>query len=252
VALFSNCNGETIVIVQACLNGARSAHFHPRLPLTSDAMVKDARACIEAGASELHIHPRDASGNESLSAIDDLMPALRNACSGTLVGVSTGAWIEGDPQTTREKIAAWRTCPDYASVNLSEPDAPAIMSLLREKSVGIEAGLATPADAERFVALPVNHHVFRILIEIDEQDEQAASRLADQIHAIVIRAGIFRPILLHGFDATAWPLVEHARDRLWSTRIGFEDTCRRLDGSPAQSNAELVTDAMRLMHYVAT
>lgn len=238
------------MIVQACLNGARPADFHPSLPLTLDAMVKDARLCIEAGAAELHIHPRDSDGDESLSAVDALMSSLREACPGSLVGVSTGEWIEGDPQITREKIAAWRNCPDYASVNLSEHDAPAIMSLLRRRGVGIEGGLATLADAQRFVTLPESKHVLRILIEIEGQDAEAAMDLADRIHATAVEAGITRPILLHGFDATAWPLVEHAKKRLWSTRIGFEDCKYRFKGNIARSNVELVSDAMRLVGKV--
>jgi hypothetical protein len=37
--------------------------------------------------------------------------------------------------------------PDYASVTLSEPDAPEVISLLGRKGVGVEAGLATVRDA---------------------------------------------------------------------------------------------------------
>lgn len=98
-------------------------------------MIRDARACIAGGAAELHIHPRDVERRESLRAVNRLMPALRRACRGTLVGVSTGDWIER-PET-RACIADWQTPPDYASVNLSEPDAPAVMDLLTAKSVGI-------------------------------------------------------------------------------------------------------------------
>ena len=54
-------------------------------------MIADARACVTSGAAELHIHPRDAQGRESLLAVDQLLPSLRQACPGTLIGVSTGA-----------------------------------------------------------------------------------------------------------------------------------------------------------------
>lgn len=239
------------MIVQACLNGARPADYHPQLPLTIEAMVRDALACIRAGASEIHVHPRDAAGNESLSAVDDLMIAMRRACPGTLVGVSTGEWIENDREALRRKIAAWRVCPDYASVNLSEHDAPAIMSLLRNMGIGVEAGLASIADAERFVALSDCQRVLRVLIEIEEQNAREAAGVADQIYETLVRAGIRRPVLLHGFDATVWQFIEQARDRLWSTRIGFEDTRLRADGSPAGSNAELIADAVDLMHSIS-
>ena len=158
------------MIVQACLNGARPSDFHPRLPLTAEALALDGASCVAAGAAELHIHPRGTNGRESLMAVDATIPALRKACPGTLVGVSTGAWIENDEERTRSFIAGWNELPDYASVNLSEADAPAVMELLRRHGVGIEAGLATIVDAHRLVNLPEHGRIFRILIEIEEQD----------------------------------------------------------------------------------
>ena len=57
-------------------------------------------------------------------------------------------------------------------------------------------------------------------------------------------AGLSRPILLHGTDATVWHFVGKARARHWSTRVGLEDGRLRADGTPAGSNAELVADAV--------
>src|SRR5262245_39646856 len=53
--------------------------------------------------------------------------AVREACPGTPVGVSTGLWITGgDPSARQSAVAAWADLPaaarpDFASVNLSEP-----------------------------------------------------------------------------------------------------------------------------------
>ena len=235
------------MIVQACINGARPAAYHPNLPLAAEAMAGDALACVTAGAAELHIHPRSADGRESLSAVDETVRAVRRTCPGTLVGVSTGAWIEGDEARTRQCISAWKNLPDYASVNLSEPDAPAIIALLDRMGVGVEAGLATVADAERFVALPHRRRCLRVLIEIDdEQEPSRADLIVDQVALVLARADVARPILLHGFDATVWHLVKRARRERWSTRVGLEDGCHRLNGERASGNAELVSDAIQL------
>jgi len=232
------------MIVQACINGARRSDFHPKLPLTVDAMANDAAACVAAGAAELHIHPRGGDGRENLSAVDATILAVRRACPGTLVGVSTGAWIEKDEAKTRSAIAGWRELPDYASVNLSENDAPAVIALLQARGVGVEAGLATAADAERFIGLPDPGRAFRILIEIGEQDFAAAQKIAEDIAAVLARANLRRPILLHGFDATVWPFVTLARQRRWSTRVGLED-CKHLpDGTIAPDNIALVAAAV--------
>lgn len=234
------------MIIQACLNGARRGDYHPALPLTREAMVTAAIESISAGAGELHIHPRNADGNESLAYVDELVRDIRNACAGTLIGVSTGAWIENDVTLTRERIKEWSVIPDYASVNLSEVDAPAIFSLLETKGVGIEAGLATVEDAKRFVTLPQRHKVFRVLYEIEEQDLVKARTTLEGIQSVLGEAGVQRPILLHGFDATVWHFVQEAHDRRWSTRIGLEDGCLLENRSIAASNAALVADAVAI------
>ena len=233
-------------IVQACLNGARPRDFHPQLPLTAEAMAQDGASCVAAGAAELHIHPRGLHGQESLAAVDETIRAVRRACPDRLVGVATGAWIENDEAQTRDAIAGWHELPDYASVNLSEPDAPDVMDLLRQRGIGIEAGLASAADAERFLDLPDHGRVFRILIETAEQDMAAAQGIADGIAAILDGAGLRRPILLHGFDATVWPFVAVAHQRQWSTRVGLEDGKHLPDGTIAPGNAALVAAAVAM------
>jgi uncharacterized protein (DUF849 family) len=74
-------------------------------------------------------------------------------------------------------------------------------------------------------------------------DSDAATALATvrSIEAVVSELGA--PILLHGFQATAWPMVDEAARRGYDTRIGLEDTLLMPDGSPASGNAELVGTA---------
>ena len=132
------------MIIQACMNGRRDVDFHPALPLTVEAIARDGAACVAAGAAELHLHPRGPDGRESLAApaMNATISALRRACPGTFIGVSTGEWIERDEFRTLASIDAWDELPDYASVNLGELAAPAVMEKLRQRGIGIEAGLA--------------------------------------------------------------------------------------------------------------
>jgi uncharacterized protein (DUF849 family) len=218
--------------------------FHLRLPLTADDRAQDGASCVGAGAAELHLHPRGWDRKESLAAVDATVLAVCRACPGTLVGVSTGAWIESDEDQTRNCISTWKELPDHASVNLFERDAPAVMELLRHRGIGIEAGLASIADAERFVKLPGCNLVLRILIEIEEQDLHAAYQVANDIASTLDCAGVRRPILLHGVDGTVWPLVELAYRRRWSTRVGLEDGKHLIDGTTAPDNSALVAAAV--------
>ena len=44
------------VIIEAAINGARSKAFNPHVPLSSDEIVDCISACVEAGASIIHVH----------------------------------------------------------------------------------------------------------------------------------------------------------------------------------------------------
>jgi len=240
------------MIVQACLNGARPPGYHPALPLTPDAIARDAAACVAAGAAELHVHPRGPDGRESLApeVIDATVLAVRRASPGTLVGVSTGGWIERDVDRALSCIAGWREPPDYASVNFSEAAAPALTERLLRIGIGVEAGVATVADAERLVSLGLGVRALRILIEIAEQDEAEALSAAAAIRAVLARAGVRRPMLLHGFDATVWRFVELCVTERLSTRVGLEDGCLLPNGVTARDNSALVAAGNALFERV--
>lgn len=241
------------MIVQCCLNGARAPDFHPRLPATPAAIVADGVAAVAAGAAELHVHIRTADGRESLAPgdVDPLIARLRAALPGTLIGISTGAWIERDEDRRLACIAGWREPPDYASVNLSEPGAPAVIERLHRQGIGIEAGIWTVADAARLAALGLARHCLRVLVEIHAAGEDNGVANADAVLAALSRAGIRRPILLHGRDGCAWPLVRHAAPHRFSTRIGLEDVATMPDGTHAQDNAALVRAAVSIVHAAA-
>ncbi len=93
-------------LLQAALNGSRALGEHPWLPLTTDELVREALAAVDAGAGAIHLHPRDTAGVEQLTGvvINQTVAAVRAAC-GVPVGVSTGAWIVPDLATRLALIA---------------------------------------------------------------------------------------------------------------------------------------------------
>ena len=238
------------MIVQACLNGGRAPDYHPRLPVSTEALVADGWAAAKAGAAELHLHVRGPDGVESLAPgrVDATITALRERLPGTLIGISTGAWIERDDDRRLAMVDGWRELPDHASVNLKEPGAPAVIERLYRRGVGVEAGLASVADAERLVRLGLGRLCLRVLIEIEEQAFDEAMSVADGILSVLALAELKKPILLHGFDDTVWPFVERAVREGFSTRVGLEDGSTLPDRSVAPSNAELVRAAVQIAY----
>lgn len=236
------------MIVQACLNGGRPRGWHTALPLSPAHLAADALACVQAGAAEFHLHVRDAAGLETLAPadVDATMAALRAAVPGSAIGISTGEWIERDDDRRLACIAGWSELPDYASVNLAEAGAPAVMAALAARGVGIEAGIFGLGDLQRLLALSPAPRVLRLLIELFEQDVAQALATADAVLAAIAAAGLRRPIMLHGEDATLWPLAAHARGLMLSTRIGLEDGATLPDGTTAKDNAAMVRAALAL------
>jgi uncharacterized protein (DUF849 family) len=236
-------------MLQACLNGNRDKAFHPAVPCTAQELARDAKAVVDAGAQELHVHPRDAAGRESLYPDDTAaaLRAIRASVPGIPVGVSTGWWISPGGRARQEQIRAWRVLPDYVSINLIEEDAPDVIALALAQGIGIEAGLWSTRDAERFVQVADAPRCLRVLIEINEQDVAQGLDVAHGIIAILDRAGIRLPRLLHGSDATKWPLYREALRLRLDARIGLEDGALLPSGATAVGNADLIRTACALM-----
>ena len=231
------------MLLQAALNGDRTADDHPAVPLTPEHLAADAVACAAAGARAIHLHPRDEDGRERLDAwlVDAVVEQVRNAAE-IPVGVSTGAWIEPDLERRLALVRAWRA-PDYASVNLSEEGAIDVMAALTEAGVGIEAGVDSVADAERLAASGAR--VTRVLVEpVDAGD--GALEIVAAIHDALDRLGVDAPRLQHGDGDATWVLIEDAVRRGIDTRVGLEDTLLGPDGRPTAGNEALVRAARSL------
>src|SRR5438552_760322 len=215
------------MLLQAALNGPSTKDDHPAVPITADELARDARACVEAGAAAIHMHPRNADGRESLEAavIDAVVRQVRAAC-GVPVGVSTGAWIEPDLERRLELISAW-TEPDYASVNVSEDGAFEVMRALMKRGIGVEAGVWSPEDARALNASGLASDLTRILIEPVNVSATNAVALVAAIRGEVNDG----PVLQHGDGEATWILLEDAIANGCDTRIGLEDARHETTGN---------------------
>jgi uncharacterized protein (DUF849 family) len=241
---------EMITRLKACLNGGRSREEHPAVPVTPAELARAAAQAVAAGAEAVHLHPRGEDGAESLDAADigAAVAAVRAAGPGTPVGVSTGLWITGgDARRRYGTVAQWARLPpaqrpDFASVNVGEHGFAELAALLSGAGIGVEAGVWSPADAERLAGIPVD----RVLIEVLHTPAADAVAAAEEILARLDARGVTAPRLLHGEEQACWPLIGHAGRLGLPTRIGLEDTLVTDDGRTATDNAALVRRAARL------
>jgi len=173
----------------------------------------------------------------------------RERCPDIAIGVTTGAWIAPDPKQRAHLVAGWRgpAAPDFASVNLHEEGSLELAQQLQAQGIGVEAGLAHPAAAERWLTHPQPDSALRILLEPDANTLEHALAQIDEMEAVLQRIPRQVPRLLHGYDATAWRLLKLAAERGYDTRIGFEDVLVLPDGTPADSNEQLVRVARDIL-----
>lgn len=226
--------------VQACLNGGRTRDEHPAVPLTPAELAADAIAVRRAGAFAVHVHPRGRDGAPTMDtkACAAAVVAIRAAVPRLPIGLSTSAEIDPDPFARAAAISGWREKPDFVSVNLSELGWAGIARAAVHAGIAVEAGLATPGDAEQLRRSPFAHQVIRALVGVDGG--------ADDARAIaeLIPEGV--PQLWHGHGERTWEVVSAAGAGI-DVRVGLEDGLVLPDGRTAADNAELVATAVALI-----
>lgn len=234
------------IYVKAAINGARTPDQHPNLPVSPQQLAAAAVEAVKAGAKAVHMHPKTADGKDSL--LPDTVAAAVNAVRAVLpdipLGVTTGYWALPDAQERLAAIEAWEVLPDFTSLNWHEPGSPELAELLLSKGLGVEVGIFHAEAAASWAQSDIARRCMRVMLELGESADTAlADELLDQVRAADSPA----PILLHGLDASCWPLLEHAGLRNVQTRIGMEDTLTLPDGSTAGGNADLMAAAVRLL-----
>jgi uncharacterized protein (DUF849 family) len=229
-------------MLQAALNGDRD---HPALPRTPAELAAEARAAVAAGALVLHLHPYDDEGRQTLEAepCAAALRAVRSACPGTPVSLSTSADIEPDPERRHALVAAWTELPELVTANQGEERIGALCELLFERGIGIEAGLLSLDDARAFVASGLAPRCTRAMVEpLDVLPEDATAHAA-AIEAVLAEAGVELEQIHHGDGIASWAVNRRALARGHGIRTGLEDTPVLPDGRLAAGNGELVAAA---------
>ena len=239
-------DGPRQVLLQAALNGGRE---HPAMPTTAAELAREARGAVDAGARALHLHPVDTNGRETLAppSCAAALRAVRAACPGIPISLTTSAGIQPDPRRRLEQVAAWTVLPELVTANQGERGILELCEMLIARGVGIEAGQLSTADAEAFVASGLADRCVRVLIEPLDGDPDAAVADADAMEEIVTAAGIHLEQVHHGDGIASWAVNRRGLERGHGIRTGLEDTPVLPDGTPAPDNAALVRAAAAMI-----
>jgi uncharacterized protein (DUF849 family) len=235
----------------ACLNGGTSRDEHPAVPFSPEELAAEARSAAAYGARAIHVHPRSASGAQSL-APSDVLPAVAaiRAATGLPVGVTTGIWtVSGDASRRLALVAGWTgpDKPDFASINVNEPGVDALADLLIESlGIPVEAGVWTVADVDALAGSTLAPRASQVLVEPTSRVASEAVAVASAASVALLERGIAVPQVHHGYGLATWDVIRWAAGAGFRVRIGLEDTTVLPDGAVAAGNGDLVAAAMRL------
>jgi uncharacterized protein (DUF849 family) len=234
------------MMLQAALNGDRD---HPALPRTPAELAAEARAAVAAGALVVHLHPYDEDGRQTLEAAPcaAALRAVRSACPGTPVSLSTSADIEPDPARRHALVAAWTELPELVTANQGEQGIGELCELLFERDIGVEAGLLSLDDARAFIASGLAPRCARVMVEPLDASPQDATAHAAVMEAALAGAGVQLEQVHHGDGIASWAVNRRALARGHGIRTGLEDTPVLPDGRLAAGNGELVAAAAALV-----
>jgi uncharacterized protein (DUF849 family) len=197
----------------------------------------------------MHLHPYDASGQQTLAAAPcaAALHAVRVACPGVPISLSTSAGIEPDPERRYALVAAWTDLPDLVTVNQGEDGIMELCDLLVARGVGLEAGLLSLDDAHAFVAAGIAPRCVRAMVEPLDADPDDAVAHAAAIERVLVEGGVQLEQVHHGDGVASWAVNRRAVPRGHGIRTGLEDTPVLPDGRQASGNGELVAAAASLL-----
>jgi uncharacterized protein (DUF849 family) len=239
------------VLIQAALNGGTSRSDHPAVPVTPAELAASAREAQAAGATVIHIHPRDSYGAQTLAAdyVRAAVTAVRRA-TGLPVSVTTGIWtVDGESGRRLALVADWGGPgkPDFVAINMNEPGIEPLADLVTSLRIGIEAGVWTADDARKLGTCAFRDRVVRVLLEPVDRTPADAVATASEASAELKRLGVDAPQVHHGYGLATWDVLKAAAGSGFDIRVGLEDTTVLLDGRTAVGNADLIAAAVALV-----
>lgn len=242
------------VIIAVAPNGAyKSQQDHPAVPLSADEIAATAAACVEAGASMIHLHVRDADGKHSLdaslyrSAIRAIEQAIGDRLSIQVTSEAAGVY------RAAEQIAAIRSLvPRSVSVALREiipseahrSSAAEFFSWLSQEHILAQYILYDADDVKRYLALVADgtipdtpHWLLFVLGRYSQGQQSDPAQLQPFLAA---SQGISVPWAVCAFGKTELDCVLAATEQGGHARVGFENNIYLGDGKVAKGNAALI------------
>ncbi|RDX38509.1 3-keto-5-aminohexanoate cleavage protein [Vibrio campbellii] len=246
---------RTRIAIIVAPNGARKTkQDHAQLPMNTEEMVAEAKACQTVGATMIHLHARDAQGRHSLELDDNLeiYHAVKAAVGDSMiVQLTTEAAGMYSPQQQMALVKAVK--PEAASFALREliPDEQSeeqgfvFFDWVAAQGILSQIILYDQADIERYFTLrergvlpKQNQHALVVLGRYREAQQSSPWDLRALYLERCIEENVRCAVC--AFGAREQDCLTHAMLLGLDVRVGFENNHLSSDGQLAKNNAEQV------------
>ena len=243
-----------IAIAVAPNGGRRTKADHPSIPLSPAELARTAAECLAAGAAMIHVHVRRPDGGHLLDAdaYRCAIDAIRTEVGDRLVIQITTEAL--GIYTPAEQLAVLRSVrPEAASLALREvvPDSAAepafaeALAWMARENVSPQIILYDPSEAARLAAMIRRGVVpwpdIPVLYVLGRYTATQTSRPAEILEFLAPGAPRFSNWSVCAFGRYEAACVTVAALLGGHVRVGFENNLLLPDGTPASSNADLVT-----------
>jgi 3-keto-5-aminohexanoate cleavage enzyme len=246
-----------LVITAALVGAELTRKQHPNLPLTPEEIAQSAEEAFKAGASVIHLHARDESGQatQDRDTYARIIELVKNRCD-AVIQVSTGGAVGMTPE---ERLQPVTLSPEMAtltcgSVNFGDavfanpfPLIRKFARAMREYGVRPEVeafDTGAIATAERLIGLgllePPVH--FDFVMGVPGGVPATVRHLVCLVDSLP--AGSTWTVA--GIGRAQLPIVTAAMAMDGHVRVGFEDNVYYNRGVRADSNAQLVARVVRI------
>ena len=241
-------------------NGARHTKSdHPMLPISPSELAITATSCLEAGATMIHLHVRDESGNHTLEP-KHYQPAIKaikdSVGDKMLIQVTSEA---AGVYKTEEQIRLIREVePEGVSIAIKEffiddsyTDASSkfLWDLGKNRCL-IQYILYSPEDVRRYKqylsngVLPNSKH--NVLFVLGRYSEANTTR--NNLMEFITALGDSVDWMVCAFGPSAIDVLVQAAALGGHIRVGFENGWSLPDGQKATNNASLVGNLVGQLH----
>ncbi len=246
------------LIITAALTGAEvTREQQPALPFTPEEIAVAAEECVQAGASMVHVHARNADGSstQDIESYRKIIAAVRKRCD-VIVQVSTGGAVG---MTAAERIAPLALKPEMATLSMGSvnfggdvfmnhpSDMEVFAQAMRAQGVKPEfeifdTGMLTTV--KRWLKKDLISNPLHVDFVLGIPGGMAGTPEALMYLMEQLPAGSSWTVA--GIGAAQLPLGVMAIVLGGHVRVGFEDNVYYRKGELATSNAQLVARIARI------